>query len=167
MGFKVKTCDGAEVVLPDDCVACAETLANIVADCDDDDDASPLELPSIYATKENVDSMVRFWEIYAKKDAGDEDEYNAFFSGMTAVRAVDLAMLANFLAYDKLLQATTAHVGDRVSDKSVAEIKAIFGMTRAISEDDVAATLDVNPWLYCDKETHRPSTQSKKRRLSR
>ena len=165
MVLKVKTCDGSEVELPDDCVAHAETLANIVADCEDDDSTTPLDLPSIYATKENVDAMVEFCGLHAPKSSSDEGAHVAFFADVTAVQAVDLAMLANFLAYDALLQAATAHVGERIADKSVAEIKAMFGFTRTISEDDIAAVIQVNPWLYCDSTGSR--TSGKKRWLIR
>jgi S-phase kinase-associated protein 1 len=71
-----------------------------------------------------------------------------FFEGMDVACLFSLLTAANYLAMDPLLNAVCMRLAGMVNDKSIEEIREIFGVKGDLTEEEDAAVIRDNAWAF-------------------
>ncbi|CAN6351131.1 unnamed protein product [Urochloa humidicola] len=138
----VRCCDGEEFAVAEPVARKCGTISNMI---DDDCVDGGVPLPNVGGP-----AMARVLEYLNTKAAAEEKAKfdKGFFEKMTKEALFDVILAANYLNAEELLDAAMSCAADRITGKTVTEIREFFGIENDFTPEEEQEIRKENPWAF-------------------
>lgn len=147
--------EGKEVQVTKKQACLSVTISNMLEDVEESDEAIPL----MNVTSEILEKIIKFCEKYedAAQELSEREEveyrekdisgWDKSFVNVPLTTLFDMILAANFLDIKPMLNLTCKAVAEMIKNKSVDEIKELFGVVGDFTEEERKQVLIDHPWL--------------------